>query len=77
MIVNTTAAALFALNLCLRVILQPGAFFPILLSVIGVSLLAYAGWLGGELAYVHGVGVQPQKGTAEREKSQNKLRRAG
>jgi uncharacterized membrane protein len=77
MIVNIIAVALFALNLCLRVILQPGAFFPILLSVIGVSLLAYAGWLGGELAYVHGVGVQPQRGAAEREKSQNKLRRAG
>ena len=77
MILNITVVAVFGINLYLRMVLQPGVFLPILLSVIGVSLLGFSGWLGGELAYVHGVGVQPQRKNAEKEKTENKLRRAG
>jgi uncharacterized membrane protein len=40
------------------------------LSVLAVLLLAVAGWLGGELVYVHEMGVEqkpqatgPQRGT--------------
>ncbi len=36
---------------------------PVTLSVIGVILIAISGWIGGEMVYVHGVGVQSQGGT--------------
>jgi uncharacterized membrane protein len=58
-------------------VLEPGAFFPVLLSLAGVLLLGYSGWLGGELVYVHGVGVQPQRKRAEKENSHGRLRRTG
>ena len=76
MLLNLTAAAIFGLNLCLRILLQADALFPILLSVIGVGVLAIAGWLGGELAYVHGVGVQPHRNNVESDTTETKLRRA-
>jgi len=30
---------------------------PVLLSLLGVVAIGVSGWLGGELVYVHGVGV--------------------
>ncbi|PYS80472.1 MAG: hypothetical protein DMF67_20275 [Acidobacteria bacterium] len=36
---------------------------PLLLSVLGVILITISGWLGGEMVYVHGVAVEPQRGT--------------
>jgi uncharacterized membrane protein len=72
MLLNLTAVILFAINLYLRTILEPGAVIPVLLSAVGVLLLGLSGWLGGELAYVHGVGVR----SAERGRTENKLRRA-
>jgi len=77
MVVNIVTSVAFALNLFLRLILEPGAFFPILLSLMGVVLLAYAGWLGGELAYVHGVGAHAQQEGAKPESVPNHWRRAG
>src|SRR5215813_1599913 len=76
MLLNLTAAAIFGLNLCLRMLLQADALFPMFLSVIGVGVLAIAGWLGGELAYVQGVGVQPQRTNVESDTTETKLRRA-
>lgn len=35
---------------------------PILLSVLGVILIAISGWLGGELVFRHGVAVDHQSG---------------
>ena len=35
---------------------------PLLLSVLGVVLITISGWLGGEMVYVHGVAVEPQRG---------------
>ena len=75
MLLNLTAAAIFGLNLCLRMLLQADALFPMFLSVIGVGVLAIAGWLGGELAYVQGVGVQPQRTNVESDTTETKLRR--
>jgi uncharacterized membrane protein len=72
MLLNLVAFGVFGLNLYLRTVLEGGAVIPILLSVFGVLLLALSGWLGGELAYVHGVGVQPQG----KDKTENKFRRA-
>ena len=77
MLINLGALGVFGLNLYLRTVLEAGALIPIFLSVFGVFLLAVSGWLGGELAYVHGVGVQPQGKNTEKDKTENKLRRAG
>jgi uncharacterized membrane protein len=59
MAVNLGAVVLFAVNFGLRLNAAPGAAVPVLLSAIGVALLGVSGWLGGELVYAHGVGVQP------------------
>jgi uncharacterized membrane protein len=61
MAINLTIVALFILNFILRM-RNPGEFtLPFILSIIGVLLLTVSGWLGGELIYVHGVAVEPQK----------------
>ena len=57
MAVNLGAVVVFAVNFGLRLNAAPGAAVPILLSVVGVALITVSGWLGGELVYVHGVGV--------------------
>lgn len=56
MTLNLTIVALFGLNLWMRAvdISWEGAF---VLSTLGVLLLGISGWLGGELVYKHGVGV--------------------
>jgi uncharacterized membrane protein len=80
MVLNLITIAFYSLNVYLRSTLPAGAFFPIVLSALGVVLLAIAGWLGGELAYVHGVGVEPRRKTSAAGKSEpapNKLRRMG
>jgi uncharacterized membrane protein len=56
MSVNLAAVALFALNFFLR-LRTPDYAGPVLLTVLGVALIAVSGWLGGQLVYVHGVGV--------------------
>ena len=38
---------------------------PFILSLIGIILISISGWLGGDLAYKHGVGVAPQNDSAE------------
>jgi uncharacterized membrane protein len=58
MIVNIAIVGIFIANLWLRTMFAPGAGLPVVLSVIGVVLLGFSGWLGGELVYVHGVGVE-------------------
>jgi uncharacterized membrane protein len=64
MILNLSVVVLFAINFYLRT--QSGleltggsTTIPATLSVIGVILLGISGWLGGEMVYVHGVGVEP------------------
>jgi uncharacterized membrane protein len=58
MVLNLIAVAIFALNFYLRIGNTAGATLPILLSVTGVFFIAVSGWLGGELVYVHGMGVE-------------------
>ena len=77
MLLNLAAVGVFGLNLWLRVVGEAGALVPILLSVVGVLILAFSGWLGGELAYVHAVGVQPQGKNTEKDKTESQWRRAG
>ena len=80
MILNAIAVLIFAADLSARILSRPGATLPVVLSVAGVILLALAGWLGGEMVYVHGAGVeqQPRNGGVDRhEKRQGKVRRFG
>ncbi len=57
MTINLTAVVLFAVNIWLR--LGGHALkVPIILSVIGVCMIAVSGWLGGQMVHVYGVGVE-------------------
>jgi uncharacterized membrane protein len=69
---NVIALIVFAISLYFR--MRIGAHWvnyhlriPVLLSLLGVILISISGWLGGELAYKHGVGVAPQHDTPEEE----------
>lgn len=62
MTINLIVVVLYAINIWLRAAAtsDPGASrdAPVLLSVIGVALLAVSGWLGGQMVHVYGVGVE-------------------
>jgi len=60
MLINLGIVGLYALNLFLRLGSTPGDILPIALSSLGMVLLGVSGWLGGELVYVHNIGVEPQ-----------------
>jgi uncharacterized membrane protein len=64
MAINLAAVVLFAVNFGLRLNSAPGASVPTLLTLIGVVMIGVSGWLGGEMVYVHGVGVQPTADTS-------------
>lgn len=56
---NLLAVALFALSFWARVRPeQAPVLHPFWLSAVGIVVLAVAGWLGGEMVFVHGVGTQ-------------------
>jgi len=52
---------LFTVNAGLRIMNGTEALMPVFLSVLGVAGLGVSGWLGGELVYVQGVAVQPER----------------
>ena len=62
MAINLTAVLLYAINVWLRASgpspMDPGMSAPVLLSIIGVALIAVSGWLGGQMVHVYGVGVE-------------------
>ncbi len=70
---NIIALLIFATSLYLRMKSGGAAWVgyglkvPVLLSVLGVILIAISGWLGGSLSFEHGVGVKPQHDTPEDE----------
>ena len=57
MVVNLIAVALFAVSFWLRLGSPLGAT-PVALAVVGLLVLGVGGWLGGELVFVHGMGVE-------------------
>lgn len=68
MITNVTALLIFGASLWARTTGLPGAGLPVLLSAIGIIVVSYGGWLGGEMVYVKGVGVeQPTAQRSRRE----------
>ena len=58
MCINLLAVVIYAINLWLRTQSAPESKLPIALSVAGIVLIGISGWLGGELVYVRGVGVE-------------------
>jgi uncharacterized membrane protein len=58
MICNVLALALFVVSFILR-FRDPVGGGPVVVSAIGIVMLAMGGWLGGELVFVHGMGVKP------------------
>jgi uncharacterized membrane protein len=63
MAINVGLVLLFTVNAGLRMLNGPEAVLPVLLSFLGVAALGVSGWLGGELVYVQGVAVQPERET--------------
>jgi uncharacterized membrane protein len=61
MVINLGLVFLYTINAGLRVINGSEGLLPVLLSVVGVAGLGVSGWLGGELVYVQGVAVQPER----------------
>jgi uncharacterized membrane protein len=57
MALNLTVVVLFAVNIGMRINGSEVAGLPLALSVIAITLLAVSGWLGGQMVYVHKVGV--------------------
>ena len=56
MVLNLFAVVLFAISFGLR-IAQPLGAPPAVLSAVGIVTIVVSGWLGGELVYVHQMGV--------------------
>ena len=63
MAINVGLILLFTINAGLRIFNGPEALLPVFLSLLGVAGLGVSGWLGGELVYVQGVAVQPERET--------------
>jgi uncharacterized membrane protein len=63
MTINLGVVTLYAVNIWLRTSDPKNLGVCILLSVVGVGMLAVSGWLGGEMVHVHGVGVETQPAT--------------
>ncbi|MGH7385309.1 MAG: DUF2231 domain-containing protein [Candidatus Rokuibacteriota bacterium] len=57
MMVNLVVVGLFALSFWLRLI-SPLGGLPVAVAGVGIVLLGLGGWLGGELVFVHGMGVE-------------------
>ena len=57
MTLNLLVVILYGVNLWMRSAGAAVGGWPVVLSVFAVLVLAVSGWLGGELVYVHGVGV--------------------
>jgi uncharacterized membrane protein len=55
---NLALIGIFTVNWFIR-LRRPGHWFGYLLTLAGLATVMYAGWLGGELVYRHGVGVDP------------------
>ncbi|MEO7206923.1 MAG: DUF2231 domain-containing protein [Steroidobacteraceae bacterium] len=49
------------MNIWLRTSSQGNMNTPVLLSVVGVCMIAVSGWLGGQMVHVYGVGVETRE----------------
>ncbi len=58
MAINLTVVVLYAVNIWLRTAGQESMKVPIILSIIGVCMIAVSSSLGGQMVHVYGVGVE-------------------
>jgi uncharacterized membrane protein len=65
LVVNLGAVALFAINLWFRFRFAE-SYVPLILSILGVLAIGLGGWLGGEMVYVKGMGVEAVKKLAKK-----------
>jgi uncharacterized membrane protein len=75
---NVLALLLFAASWYLRTdngsdMVGDSLKIPFALSVIGVLVVTVSGWLGGELVFKHGVGVNPQHDTRDDEAAKARI----
>jgi len=59
MALNLFATLMFVMSFLSRSIEAPFSW-SLMLSTVGLVPLAFGGWLGGELVFVQGLGVEPQ-----------------
>ena len=57
MSINLVVVGLYAVNLWVRGTEPPDFLVGMGLSLVGITLLAASGWIGGEMVHIHGVGV--------------------
>src|SRR5829696_6236305 len=60
MAINLVAVTLYAVNIGLRFSGADNHGIPLVLSVAAAVLLGISGWLGGEMVYVHAVGLDSE-----------------
>jgi uncharacterized membrane protein len=58
MALNVTIVLLYAVNIGMRITEPEVGGLPLVLSIVSIALLAASGWIGGQLVYVHRVGVK-------------------
>jgi uncharacterized membrane protein len=75
MALNLVLVALYSFNVFVRTQAPPEALFPILLSALGVVVLAFSGWVGGDLVYVHGMAVKALEAGDKESKDHRQLPR--
>jgi uncharacterized membrane protein len=61
MLLNLGAVAIFAVNWFVRTRLTGDSPWPLILTIVGVIGVGISGWLGGELVYVHRIGVEEEE----------------
>jgi uncharacterized membrane protein len=62
LVFNAGLVLLFSVNAWVRIALSAHSVIPLIFSIVGIAGLVVSGWLGGELVYVHKVGV-PARGS--------------
>jgi uncharacterized membrane protein len=60
MVANLIALVIFGVSFWLRWV-ETAGFLPAGCSIVGFVVLGLAGWFGGELVFVHNMGVTPPK----------------
>ena len=63
---NLTALVVFAISFALRWTGNLG-FLPVAVSIVGLIFIGVGGWLGGELVYVHHMGVTPPRAASRQQ----------
>ena len=64
------SVVVFGFNFWLRFRLEEGSKIPLFLSIAGVLVIGFGGWLGGEMVYVKGMAVEAVDELVKRQKKQ-------